>query len=396
MINNPKILIIDDIRDNILIAKALLKKNFKDAIILTASTGSSGLELAKSTVPDLILLDILMPDNDGFYVCTEIKENIALAGIPIIFVTALKEDKSVKLKALRAGAEGFISKPIDEITLVANVHAMLKLREAQKYKENEQENLKRLVKQKTLSLEIELSNKTNIERKLRDSEQLYIDLIDSLGSGIIIHGLDCSVLSCNKKATKILGKSEEQMTGKLAHEFIALFLDSNDITLTPDEHPINLVVKSSKAIRNYVLGIRKTEESSISWITVNAFPRFNEDGTIREVVASFIEITEAYNSEKQLVYAANNDYLTGLFNRRYFEKKLSIHNDLESYPITVAVADINGLKLVNDAFGHNYGDEMLCKAADVIKDSFSESDIIARIGGDEFGILMPNTLLKTY
>jgi CheY-like chemotaxis protein len=102
-----KILAIDDNQDNLVSFKALLQDIFPEAITLTARNGKRGLELAAAEDPDVILLDVVMPGMDGFEVCQKLKANKKLHDIPVIFVTALKEDKESRIRALETGAEAF-------------------------------------------------------------------------------------------------------------------------------------------------------------------------------------------------------------------------------------------------------------------------------------------------
>ncbi len=103
------------------------------------------------------------------------------------------------------------------------------------------------------------------------------------------------------------------------------------------------------------------------------------------------DITDKVHYLETIEYLSFHDYLTGLYNRRFFEEELKRLNTKRNYPFGVMILDVNGLKLLNDAFGHKAGDEALIAIAEAIKKTCREDDIIARIGGDEYGIILPNT-----
>ncbi|MEK7718182.1 MAG: response regulator, partial [Bacteroidota bacterium] len=147
-----KILSIDDSNNNLTSLNTILKNAFSDIIVLTARNGQKGIELAKAENPNMILLDILMPDMDGFEVCRRLKEDEELHDIPVIFLTALLNSKESRLKALEVGAEGFLFKPIDETELIAQVRAMVKIKAANEQIRDERLKLERLVDERTTEL----------------------------------------------------------------------------------------------------------------------------------------------------------------------------------------------------------------------------------------------------
>ncbi|CUX68324.1 Cyclic di-GMP phosphodiesterase response regulator RpfG [Clostridium sp. C105KSO15] len=110
-----------------------------------------------------------------------------------------------------------------------------------------------------------------------------------------------------------------------------------------------------------------------------------------QLVVILNDITGSKQAEERLHYLSYHDQLTGLYNRRLFEEQLQRLNSKSYFPLIITMADINGLKLVNDSFGHTVGDKYIQKVTEVLREGFREKDIICRLGGDEFIILSPNT-----
>jgi len=120
------------------------------------------------------------------------------------------------------------------------------------------------------------------------------------------------------------------------------------------------------------------------------FNQLMADG-VTTIRCSLIDITEERIHEEKIEYLSYHDQLTGLYNRRFFEEQLQRLNTLRNHPLGIVVADVNGLKLVNDAFGHSQGDQLLIETAKVLRNSCRQDEILARLGGDEFIIILPKT-----
>ena len=148
-----KILAIDDNNDNLISLRAVLIDAFPDSILYTALNGPDGIELAARNDPDVVLLDIIMPIMDGFEVCRRLKIDPKLSDIPVVFLTALKETKENRIKALSVGAEAFLPKPIDEMELIVQIRAMVKIKYVNRHNRDEKEHLARLVSERTQELE---------------------------------------------------------------------------------------------------------------------------------------------------------------------------------------------------------------------------------------------------
>ncbi|MBN2764813.1 MAG: PAS domain S-box protein [Paludibacteraceae bacterium] len=170
-INNIRILAIDDNSDNLITIKALLLESFPAAIVFTADSGQKGIEEAKKIVPDVILLDILMPGMDGYETCRKLKQINELVDTPVVFVTAIRDEKESRIKGLEAGAEAFLSKPIDESELKAQIRAMFKIRQASLTRHNEHIRLSDIINERTRELELTHKATLNLLEDLKNENE---------------------------------------------------------------------------------------------------------------------------------------------------------------------------------------------------------------------------------
>ena len=231
-----KILAIDDLQDNLTTLNALVREALPNCTLLTALDGSHGIEVACVEDPDVILLDIVMPDMDGFEVCRRMKADNRLAMIPVIFLTALKTDRESRVRALEVGAGAFLSKPIDEMELVAQVRAMAKLKAANRMQATVKEELSSLVYQRTRDLENELAERMRAEGVLRTqqvelerqnkelcrthaeletSRAKFFDIYDLAPVGYVTVGKSDVglILESNITASKLFGMVREELVG---------------------------------------------------------------------------------------------------------------------------------------------------------------------------------------
>lgn len=224
-----KILAIDDIEDNLITLNAIIRDSFPDIRVLTARTGQKGIEIACEESPDVILLDIVMPGMDGFDVCSYLKSDPRTGDIPVVFLTALKETRQNRIKALESGAEAFLSKPIDETELIAQVKAMLKIKQANDNRKDEKARLEELVKKRTQALENELKERRRAENELRSSEEKFRTLVNEMQQGVAIHkiilnneGVPCdySFIDMNPSFEKLTGLKRDDVIGRRVMEIL--------------------------------------------------------------------------------------------------------------------------------------------------------------------------------
>ena len=230
-----KILAIDDNEDNLVSLKALIKDGFPDAMTFTALNGTKGIELAAKEDPDVILLDIVMSGMDGYEVCQKLKAEDLMRDIPIVFVTAIKLDKESRIRALECGAEGFLSKPIDESELIAQIRAMVKIRNSNMDKLYEKERLRVLVEKQTQELKLAYNEtlklldevkKENHERKktekaLKMSEERFKLLFDKAPLGYQSLDIDGNFIDINEQWLYTLGYTRDEVIGKWFGDFLS-------------------------------------------------------------------------------------------------------------------------------------------------------------------------------
>lgn len=181
-----KLLAIDDLRDNLLTLGALIKVFLPTATLETALSGRQGIEAARALQPDVILLDILMPEMDGFETTRRLKADPVTAHIPVILLTALKTECSGKVKGLEAGADAFLTKPIDESELVAQVKAMARIKRSEDALRRERD-----------FLELQLAERME---EVRNRQKLNMLLLDAIPHAACLIDRTRTIVSLNRTA----------------------------------------------------------------------------------------------------------------------------------------------------------------------------------------------------
>ena len=215
-----KLLAIDDNADNLTTLRAVVGEALPGCEVLTALNGPLGIGLARSADPDVILLDIVMPGMDGFEVCRRLKADPGLSSIPVVFLTAGRADRESRVKALDAGAEAFLTKPLDELELVAQIRAMAKIKSASRRQRLEKEQLAALVAERTQQLEQELTERRQAEAAVARIAQEWQNTFDAMGEAVWILDKDRRVLRSNKAAETSFHRPCCEILGKHCWEIV--------------------------------------------------------------------------------------------------------------------------------------------------------------------------------
>lgn len=233
-------------------------------------------------------------------------------------------------------------------------------------------------------IELEIQNeelrKTQLE--LETARSYYYDLYDLAPVGYCTLSQMSLILKANLAAAELLGKTRNELLNQPISRFI--LPEDQDIYYFFRKQLFKTEQPQETELR--MIGPNK----QIFWVWLYAsIVQDKDNNNICHIM--LININERKQIEKDLIYHTFHDQLTGLFNRAYFEEESKRLNVERQLPISIIIADVNGLKLINDTFGHEMGDQLLKKVSGIFQKIFREEDIIIRWGGDEFLILLPQT-----
>ncbi len=380
--NKPRVLIVDDEMMNLKLFKAYLKK--EDYEISTAENGHDAIDMANKNLPDVILLDVMIPGIDGFGVARHLKNASETSNIPIILVTALSGREN-RARGLDSGADEFLTKPVKQAELVARVRSMIRLRRFQDQlqgrktsmvtgDEGENQAYRDQRIPTVLIVEDNLKQASLLEQQLKS--EAYVVRHVTNGEIAIQKALDMPV---------DLVILDVLLPGISGFEVCHIF--KNDDRLKD----IQVVLHTS--LRDL--------ESRVQGASIGADDYLIKPVDIRELKARTKTLLKkkAYIDQLQNKYelAMNQaicDGLTGLYNHNHFSgfldleiKRSARHNHF----ISLFIMDLDNFKSINDTYGHLAGDHVLVQVSNLLKESIREIDFAARYGGEEFAVVMPYT-----
>ncbi len=340
----PLLLLVDDVPANMHVLVSILQREYR---LKTATGGRQALEIAmRKETPDLILLDIMMPEMDGHEVLLSLRSAPATRDVPVLFLTADTSDET-EVQGLEEGADDFLTKPIVAPVLRARVKAHLQRRQ--------------------------------MEKQLRLSDQILKNTLE----GIVITDPETRILDVNPAYCRMMGYQREEVLGqtpKIASsgrhdaDFYREMWGSLD--------------RSGRWVGE-VWDRRKDGSEFPKWLSITAI--YDNIGELTHYVGVFSDISVLKTAEENLQRMAFYDALTDLPNRTLYrdrvehELTVSHRNNLR---FAVIFLDLDRFKMVNDTLGHDAGDELLRLVARRLRSSIRESDTVARQGGDEFMALL--------
>ncbi len=235
-----------------------------------------------------------------------------------------------------------------------------------------------------------ITERKQMERTIFNEREQFKTTLLSIGDAVISTDYKGNIKVLNKIAEQLTGWTQDEAIGKPLEDVFHII---NEFTRERCENPAKIVLKNGDTIELANHTILVSRDGSERPIEDSAAPIKDSNGNIHGVVLVFRDFTEKKEKQDRIIYLSFYDQLTGVYNRRYFEEEFKRLDTERNLPLTLAMLDVNGLKLTNDAFGHLVGDKVLKKVAEVMKKECRMDDIIARIGGDEFVILLPKTNL---
>jgi len=379
-----RVLIVDDIPTNVRLLEARLTAEYFE--VLTASSGPEALEICSHQDVDIVLLDVMMPDMDGFEVCRRLKADARTHHVPVLMITAL-DQPSDRVQGLEAGADDFLTKPVDDTQLMARVKSLARL--------------------KSLTDELRARALTGQQIAIEDALRA-MDSISASGGSILIIDND------RRQAERIAGyltpehsvdiltepaDAVFQVTGA-QYELALVSMSLGDFDplrvcsqMRTVDHTRNLPIilmadpgDKPRVVRALDLGVNDFISRPVERNELAARVRTQ----IRRQRYA-MELRESVNNTLAL---AVTDALTGLYNRRYFERHLNLmlgKAQEQERDMAVMILDIDYFKAVNDMHGHDAGDAVLREFATRLKRNIRGVDLACRFGGEEFVVLMPDT-----
>jgi diguanylate cyclase (GGDEF)-like protein/PAS domain S-box-containing protein len=367
-----KILVVDDMSENLILLEHVLKSH--DYQVRAVDNGEAALRAAGEFLPEIILLDVHMPDMDGYNVCELLKSDERTRDIPVIFISALDATDD-KVRGFRAGGVDYIPKPIAVEEVLARVETHLSIRRLRDQLQQLNQELAKRVKELTES-----------QHLLYERESKLNAFIHALPNLSFVIDEDGRYLEVMANETSLLHARTEEIQGRLIQDVVP----PDVATMMMDA--IGRVIETAKTqVIEYKLRVLTGQQH---WFEGRiSLMEKTESGRSR-VVFIATEISDRIDIYHEVQRLAAQDPLTDCYNRRRFIELANMEFQRAvryGRPLSLFMFDIDHFKKFNDRHGHPTGDRVLCALVDVCNHSLRNTDILGRYGGEEFIVLVPET-----
>jgi two-component system cell cycle response regulator len=382
-----RVLVVDDTPANVRLMEARLSAEYFD--VITAQNGAEALDICTRVECDIVLLDVMMPDLDGFEVCRRLKANPRTCFIPVVMVTALDQPAD-RVRGLEAGADDFLPKPVADAILVARVRSLTRL--------------------KMMTDELRMRAVTSVEVGILAPEHGTV-ADDGKGGRVLL--VDDQPASYERLATTLIAEHTVDVEPAPAEavfhaaenaydlmivslglkDFDGLRLCSQVRSLERTRHLPMLAIADGDDRASLLRGL----EIGVNDYLLRPVDRNELLARVRTQVRRRRYAEHLRDNFHASIEMAITDALTGLYNRRYLESHLVALADqaaARGQPLALMILDIDFFKAVNDTYGHDAGDEVLREFAARIRKAVRGIDLACRYGGEEFVVVMPETDLR--
>lgn len=383
-----RVLIVDDIPTNVKLLEARLMAEYFD--VLTACSGKEALEICAQNDVDLVLLDVMMPEMDGFEVCRRLKADSKTTHIPVVMITAL-DQVSDRVEGLNAGADDFLNKPVDDTQLMARVKSLVRL--------------------KSLTDELRARALTGQQIAIEDAIRAMDEVQDTNGRILLID-------SDKRHGERVQGYLEKEHRVDLVTDPSEVVFRASQVeyelaivSMSLGEHdPLRIYsqLRTLEATRSVPILLMADEEDrsrvarglemGVNDFIMRPIERNELSARVRTQIKRHRYAAELRESLNNTLQMAVVDDLTGLYNRRYFDRHLGIMFSKaaeQNRELGVMMIDLDHFKSVNDTHGHDAGDVVLREFAERLRRNIRGADLACRYGGEEFVVLMPDTDVST-
>jgi two-component system cell cycle response regulator len=381
---SARVLVVDDVPANVKLLEARLSAEYFD--VATANSGIDALAMCERAECDIVLLDVMMPDMDGFEVCAKLKSNPATHHIPVVMVTAL-DQPSDRVRGLEAGADDFLTKPVTDVALISRVRSLARLKMVT------DELRMRAVTSKEVGIhspEKDAVNDTGRNGRvlvIDDRKNSYERIVATLSAE---HTVDVESQPNEGLFHAAEGNYDLIIVSLGLEDFDGLRLCSQIRSLERTRNVPILAVSEADNNARLVRGL----EIGVNDYLIRPVEKNEMLARVRTQIKKK-RYTERLRDNVQLsIEMAITDGLTGLFNRRYMETHLAglvEQAAARSKPIAVLILDIDYFKSINDGHGHDAGDDVLREFSLRIRKCIRNIDLACRYGGEEFVVVMPET-----